>query len=66
MRIKVNQDKCLGCGNCISACPEQFDWDDDSFKASAICYVNTKRAPLVTELVNLCKANAIEVMEDYK
>ncbi|XOB41413.1 MAG: 4Fe-4S binding protein [Candidatus Nealsonbacteria bacterium] len=26
---KVNKDKCISCGACISICPKGAEWDDD-------------------------------------
>ena len=31
MNLKVNKDKCIGCGQCVSLCEEVFDFDDDNF-----------------------------------
>jgi len=28
-KFKVNKDKCIGCGVCISECPNGMEWDDD-------------------------------------
>lgn len=30
MNLKVNKDKCIGCGQCVSICDEVFDFDDDN------------------------------------
>ena len=30
MNLKVNKDKCIGCGQCVSLCEEVFDFDDDN------------------------------------
>ena len=29
MELKVNKDKCIGCGMCVSTLDEVFDFDDD-------------------------------------
>ncbi len=28
-KYKVDKDKCIACGVCISTCPEGLDWDED-------------------------------------
>ena len=30
MELKINKDKCIGCGQCVSICEDVFDFDDDS------------------------------------
>lgn len=30
MNLKVDKDKCIGCGMCVSTCEEVFDFDDDN------------------------------------
>ena len=29
MKVKVLEDKCIGCGNCVSIVPDVFDFNDD-------------------------------------
>lgn len=29
MKVKVLEDKCVGCGNCVSIVPDVFDFNDD-------------------------------------
>lgn len=29
MEIKLDKDKCIGCGACTAVCPDVFDFDDD-------------------------------------
>lgn len=35
MKLKVNKEKCISCGMCVSICDSVFDFDDDS-KAKVI------------------------------
>ena len=30
MKLKINKDKCIGCGQCVSLCEDVFDFDDDN------------------------------------
>lgn len=30
MKLKVNKEKCIGCGQCVSICDSVFDFDDDN------------------------------------
>ena len=31
MKLTVNKEKCIGCGQCVSICDSVFDFDDDNF-----------------------------------
>lgn len=35
MKLKVDKEKCIGCGMCVSICDSVFDFDDDG-KAKVI------------------------------
>lgn len=30
MKVTVDQDKCIGCGVCISICPDVYELNDDN------------------------------------
>lgn len=30
MNLKVDKEKCIGCGQCVSICDSVFDFDDDN------------------------------------
>lgn len=30
MKLKVNKNKCIGCGQCVSICEDVFNFDDDN------------------------------------
>ena len=53
--IKVNKEKCIGCGLCQSLCPEVFEIDDES-KAKVI---NQTKTPCVKEAIDSCPMEAI-------
>lgn len=31
MKYKVNQEACIGCGACVSLCPDVFDFNDEGY-----------------------------------
>ncbi|MAG10862.1 ferredoxin [Candidatus Pacearchaeota archaeon] len=53
--IKVDKGKCIGCGLCVSMCPDVFEMDDD-LKAKVI---SQKNNPSVKEAVGSCPVEAI-------
>ena len=30
MKLKIDKEKCIGCGQCVGICDEVFDFDDDN------------------------------------
>ena len=62
MDVKVNQDKCIGCGLCSNLCPEVFKMDEG--KAKVKDEANLKEAEnCIKEAVNGCPVTAIEFKE---
>jgi len=58
VNYKVNKDKCISCGACISVCPDGMDWDDDGKS-------KVKNAEKVEECggATICPYEAIEKQE---
>lgn len=52
--VKVNQNKCIGCGLCASTCPEVFEMKNGKARVKA-----QKKVPCVKEAIDSCPANAI-------
>ncbi len=55
--LKVDQEKCIGCGTCVSMCPQCFKMNDDG-KAEVSC-VESKCACNVDDIINACPVDAI-------
>ncbi|MDR1697606.1 MAG: ferredoxin [Erysipelotrichaceae bacterium] len=53
MKYKIDKEKCIGCGVCISIAPAAFDFDDDG-KAKV-----TGDAPEADDAVQSCPTQAI-------
>ena len=53
--VKINKEKCIGCGLCASVCAEVFEMRDDG-KAHV---KNQKNLPCVKEAIDSCPVDAI-------
>ncbi|MFH1586021.1 MAG: ferredoxin [archaeon] len=53
--VKVDKNKCIGCGTCSSVCPEVFEMGDDG-KANVKAQ---KNVPCVKEAIDSCPVDAI-------
>ena len=53
--VKINKETCIGCGACVSTCPEVFEMGDDG-KAKIKAQ---KDIPCVKEAMENCPVNAI-------
>lgn len=63
MKAKVDRDECIGCGLCVTICPEVFDLDDED-----IAIVIADPIPLeveggAKEAEDSCPTDAISIEE---
>ncbi len=54
--IKIDPDKCIGCGLCTNICEEVFEFDFDKGKAKIKVQ---KDLPCVKEAISNCPVEAI-------
>ena len=57
MAIKIDKEKCIGCGACVAVCPKAFEMKSDK---AAIKDANSKEA-CVKEAKETCPVSAISV-----
>ena len=60
MKLKVNKDKCIGCGQCVSLCENVFDFDDDNLAKVVESPVSNENEKAATEAMENCPTGAIE------
>ena len=56
MTIKVDEEKCIGCGSCEAVCPQVFKIKEGKAKVIA-----QKNIPCVKEAKNICPVDAISI-----
>ena len=52
--VSINKKKCIGCGACVSSCPEVFEMSDGKAKVKS-----QKDIPCVKEAIESCPVDAI-------
>lgn len=57
MRAKVYEDMCIGCGLCVTLCPEVFVMEDE--KAKVIADTSVATYDEVQDAITCCPAAAI-------
>ena len=60
MNLKVNKDKCIGCGQCVSICEDVFDFDDDSLAKVVQTPVKEENIDDANTAKESCPTEAIE------
>ena len=58
--IKVNKEKCLGCGMCVGINSDIFEFDDDGLAKADNDKINENNENDVEEAINSCPVGAIE------
>ena len=60
MEIKVDKEKCLGCGMCVGTNSDVFEFDDDGLAKANSDMINDDNIEEVKEAINSCPVGAIE------
>ena len=60
MKVKVNQEKCIGCGACPSLVPEVFDFNDNGLAHAIVDVVPNELEEQAKEAIVNCPVEAIE------
>ncbi|BDM71197.1 ferredoxin [Streptomyces nigrescens] len=64
MRITIDQDVCIGAGQCALTAPAVFDQDDDGFGLVRSGREDGAGDPLVREAARACPVQAITITDD--
>ncbi len=61
MKAKVNQDKCIGCGNCVALTEsEVFDFNDDGLAHCILEEIPSDLEEVTKDAISQCPTEAIE------
>lgn len=60
MQLKVDKEKCIGCGQCVSITDQKvFDFDDDNLAKVVEVPVKEENEEIATEAMESCPTGAI-------
>ncbi len=62
MKIEVDKDKCLGCGLCVSSCPQCFKMEGGT--SSVVKDVKECKKCDLKQVADDCPAGAIKITEE--
>ena len=60
MKIKVNQDACIGCGACLSIAEDLFEMNEDGLSHAKVEEVPEDKKEEAKEAIESCPTGAIE------
>lgn len=63
MRVRVDEEKCIGCGLCYDICPNVFKMNDEDIAQVIVDDVPAREDVSAQEAADLCPAEAIEVVD---
>lgn len=64
MKVKVNQEACIGCGACQALVPDVFEIDDNGLAKAKKDEVNEELVEEVVDALEGCPTSAIEEVEE--
>lgn len=63
MKVKVNEDSCIGCGACQSICENVFEINDEGLSSVKVDEVSEDDVQSVRDASESCPTSAIEIEE---
>jgi len=59
MKVKVNQDSCIGCGACQAICEDVFEIGNDGLSVAKVDVVPEDKVEMAKEAIESCPTGAI-------
>jgi len=63
MRVRVDRNKCIGCGACVALVPEVFEFEEGLSKEKIEEIKDEKLIERVKEVADLCPQGAIIISD---
>lgn len=60
MKVKVNEDACIGCGACAAIAPEVFEINDEGLSTVIVDEVAKENEKEANDAIDSCPTSAIE------
>ncbi|MCI8347090.1 MAG: ferredoxin [Bacilli bacterium] len=60
MKVKVQDDLCIGCGACAAICDDVFELNDEGISEVVVDSVSEDNEESVKEAIESCPTDAIE------
>ncbi len=60
MKVKVNQENCIGCGLCVSSAEDLFEFNDEGISVVKVDTVPEDKQDEAKEAIENCPVAAIE------
>jgi ferredoxin len=64
MKVKVDKDLCIGCGSCVSICPNVFSFNDDGYSEAVEDKIENGNIEEVKDAIESCPTEAISKVEN--
>lgn len=65
MKVTVNEEKCIGCGSCVSLTDEKiFDFNDDGKAFAKVTDVPEEDKNVVQDAITYCPTDAISEIKE--
>ena len=61
MKVKVDENKCIGCGACQAMCPDVFEFNDDGIMGVKIEEIDDNIKEDVVDAKEGCPVEAIDI-----
>ena len=59
MKVKVNEDACIGCGACLAVAPDVFEMNDNGLAYVAARQIGDDLEDAIMEAIETCPTGAI-------